>query len=144
MNNKEKWREGKWNPNDGETFSVYNDGILYAEIGKNRLLRQKMRNTTKFYQDQKKRLLKIRPNCSYCNIPLTYKTATIDHIISIHEGGTDKESNLCIACQQCNRDKGHKNMQFSEVYSELNKNVQKKLKQTGLKYKQDTKQFSSI
>lgn len=130
----------RWNPNGGETFAAYNDGILYAEAGKSRQLKQKMRNTIEFYRKQKIRLLKIRPNCSYCNTPLTYKTATIDHIIPIYDGGTDKKSNLCLACKQCNRDKGHKRMRFSEVYSEVNKNVQKRLKQEGLRYKKDITQ----
>lgn len=45
--------------------------------------------------------------CRYCGKPLTKKSVTIDHIIPKSKGGPTVESNLVVACQRCNRQKGN-------------------------------------
>lgn len=45
--------------------------------------------------------------CTYCGVELTDTTRTIDHRISVLEGGSNDIENLCLACQKCNSRKGH-------------------------------------
>lgn len=42
--------------------------------------------------------------CTYCRMPLTYDSMTIDHITPIAKMKIDAnaESNLCVACKTCN------------------------------------------
>jgi 5-methylcytosine-specific restriction endonuclease McrA len=40
--------------------------------------------------------------CTYCGIPLTLTTLTIDHVQPIRHGGNDSETNLTAACRPCN------------------------------------------
>lgn len=46
--------------------------------------------------------------CEYCRISIndTYFGGEIDHIRSIKHGGLSELSNLALACQPCNRNKG--------------------------------------
>lgn len=55
----------------------------------------------------KQRLLMEDDRCSYCGEPLTEETATMDHVIPRHLGGTDDVDNLTLACEKCNRGKGN-------------------------------------
>lgn len=43
--------------------------------------------------------------CRYCGIPLTWRNATIDHIVPKSKNGSDDSHNLAIACNRCNNDK---------------------------------------
>lgn len=43
--------------------------------------------------------------CAYCDQQLNENTATIDHILPKHKGGQSIRSNLCAACNSCNRSK---------------------------------------
>jgi 5-methylcytosine-specific restriction endonuclease McrA len=45
-----------------------------------------------------------QPFCSYCGSPGTPKTnpLTIDHIIPLSRGGTNRRDNLTVACLRCN------------------------------------------
>jgi 5-methylcytosine-specific restriction endonuclease McrA len=92
---------------NSEKLVAYNDGVVYAEDKCNNIF-QRSRRDQVFYQTKKRELLKIRPNCHYCNMPLTFKTATIDHAKSLRYGGTDKDDNLVLACHKCNFEKGCK------------------------------------
>lgn len=51
-------------------------------------------------------LLRRHPFCNWCNLPLTYKTATFEHIIPLAIGGLDNLNNMCLACEKCNRERG--------------------------------------
>lgn len=46
--------------------------------------------------------------CEYCRISIddTYFGGEIDHIRSVKHGGLSEPSNLALACQPCNRNKG--------------------------------------
>ena len=43
--------------------------------------------------------------CHYCHKPLTYKTATIEHIVPWSKGGRYTEENLVLSCGKCNNRK---------------------------------------
>lgn len=44
--------------------------------------------------------------CQYCADPLTYREATLDHVIPRSQGGTTAWENVVTACHSCNRKKG--------------------------------------
>lgn len=46
--------------------------------------------------------------CQYCNIDLTDKDATIDHIIPRSKGGSSSWVNMVAACRDCNLSKGNR------------------------------------
>lgn len=56
------------------------------------------------YEIREYLLLKWKHQCAYCsisNVPLQ-----IEHIVPKSKGGSNRVSNLCIACQTCNQKKG--------------------------------------
>jgi 5-methylcytosine-specific restriction endonuclease McrA len=56
------------------------------------------------YEVREYLLEKWRRSCAYCgkqNVPLQ-----IEHIVARANGGTDRISNLCLACEPCNKRKG--------------------------------------
>jgi len=44
--------------------------------------------------------------CQYCNLKLSYRDATFDHVMPRSMGGTTEWSNVVISCNPCNRRKG--------------------------------------
>jgi hypothetical protein len=50
----------------------------------------------------RRRLLKSKDSCHYCNKKLCIKTATLEHKIPKSLGGKDNISNLALACTECN------------------------------------------
>lgn len=60
----------------------------------------------------RKKVLFNRDNwrCSYCNVKLTYSTATIDHVVPSSKGGSTSWKNCVAACQKCNRKKSNKSL----------------------------------
>ena len=48
--------------------------------------------------------------CAYCGMKLTDKTATVDHVIPIIDGGTNTPANLVPACRHCNSSKHRKHI----------------------------------
>jgi hypothetical protein len=50
--------------------------------------------------------LAIDPTCGFCGKDLTLPTASVDHLVSLAEGGRDDESNWELSCQRCNAEKG--------------------------------------
>lgn len=58
--------------------------------------------------DQLKALLLFKQAwlCDYCDAPLTWSTATFDHLIPRAQSGTDHCVNLAMACRSCNSRKG--------------------------------------
>lgn len=60
--------------------------------------------------------------CCYCEIPLSFEEATVEHIIPISKGGPDKLENLTIACPSCNN---HRDSSYS--FEEWRDIVKKKI-----------------
>ena len=46
--------------------------------------------------------------CQYCDVSVTLKTATIDHVVPKSKSGTHVWTNVVIACGKCNQKKGSK------------------------------------
>lgn len=58
--------------------------------------------------------------CFYCQIPLTQKTRTIDHLTPTNKGGSNNLKNLVLCCQPCNQAKD--NMTLAEFVDFVAKN----------------------
>ncbi|MCL1466941.1 RNA-guided endonuclease IscB [Argonema galeatum] len=61
------------------------------------------------YEVREYLLNKWERKCAYCsaeNVPLQ-----VDHVHSKAKGGSDRISNLCLACEKCNQKKGTKNIE---------------------------------
>ena len=52
-------------------------------------------------------LISTQRQCAYCKVSLPNKF-DVDHIVPLSRGGKHELTNLCLACQQCNRSKGKK------------------------------------
>ena len=49
--------------------------------------------------------------CAYCKVPLSLKTATIDHVIPVSKGGSRWSlANMVLACHACNNEKGDRDL----------------------------------
>lgn len=57
-----------------------------------------------FYKfDREAKLKSQRGKCFYCGLPLTKKTATVDHVIPLSKlRGKHSNNNTVIACEDCN------------------------------------------
>lgn len=55
----------------------------------------------------KKKMLRISSRCFWCKIELWLRTATIDHVIPLYRGGLDNANNRVLACERCNKERGH-------------------------------------
>mgnify|MGYP000603297155 CR=1 FL=1 len=42
-------------------------------------------------------------HCAYCGCTITMSEMQVDHILSLHRGGTDDISNMYPACRSCNK-----------------------------------------
>ena len=40
--------------------------------------------------------------CAYCGKPIAYEDMQVDHVVPLHNGGADNESNYFPACRMCN------------------------------------------
>lgn len=51
-----------------------------------------------------KRMLAIRDGkeCFFCGIDLPKDELTIEHLLSVEDGGSHKMNNLCLSCKTCN------------------------------------------
>ncbi len=79
------------------------------------------------YEVREYLLEKWHRKCAYCgrtNVPLE-----IDHIIPKSRGGTDRISNLCISCHECNQKKGDKTAE-EFGYQKVQKQAKEPLKAT--------------
>ena len=59
-----------------------------------------LRKTAKW----KKRVAK-EGKCSYCMVPLSLESATMDHVVPLSRGGKTTMSNILVACKRCNTHK---------------------------------------
>ncbi len=56
---------------------------------------------------QRLRLWKKDPRCHWCRTMLALHETTLDHVIPLHRGGLDNHNNTVLACEPCNRSRGH-------------------------------------
>jgi len=56
---------------------------------------------------ERRRLLKEDAHCHWCGCELTVETATLEHIIPLDRGGTNRRDNLTLACADCNHKRGN-------------------------------------
>ncbi len=54
----------------------------------------------------KRKLHKRNPTCFVCGFWVDLKVATLEHVIPLGAGGSDRESNLALAHAKCNRERG--------------------------------------
>jgi hypothetical protein len=59
------------------------------------------------YRRVKIRLFKKQKHCHWCKAKLTLETATLEHVIPLARGGLDNDNNRVLACEPCNRKRGH-------------------------------------
>lgn len=56
----------------------------------------------------RKRLLKTKGRaCHWCGRQLTLATSTVEHVVPLARGGLDNDNNRVLACEPCNRERGH-------------------------------------
>jgi 5-methylcytosine-specific restriction endonuclease McrA len=51
--------------------------------------------------------LKSNPVCCWCGNILTRENATVEHVIPLKRGGLDNPCNWKLACEFCNKERGH-------------------------------------
>tara|TARA_B100000131_G_scaffold213207_1_gene204986 strand:- start:9367 stop:9882 length:516 start_codon:yes stop_codon:yes gene_type:complete len=57
---------------------------------------------------KKNLFLRDKGRCQYCDVKVTLKTGTIDHVIPKSRGGKHCWENVVLACSKCNQKKGSK------------------------------------
>lgn len=58
---------------------------------------------------RRKRMMQIQNGiCTYCGAQLSWEGSEIDHIVPRASGGSNRATNLILACLQCNREKGRR------------------------------------
>lgn len=58
--------------------------------------------------------------CWYCRRRVRSKDGTVDHVLAKHRGGTNHKTNLVMACNRCNREKGHHQTHRTKTLGRLN------------------------
>lgn len=71
------------------------------------MLREYMKPNTSVRFSKQNLFLRDEWTCQYCFVPLTEKTATMDHVLPISKGGKTNFLNIVAACPSCNLLKGN-------------------------------------
>jgi hypothetical protein len=71
------------------------------ELGIGHLLRGKV-------SAKKPRLLAKDPHCHWCRAKLDAASATVEHLVPLGRGGSNRVDNLALACKKCNEERGCK------------------------------------
>jgi hypothetical protein len=71
--------------------------------------RQQIVERDELTYDEKERIArKSDHKCAHCGKPVYFGYgATIDHFIPLSKGGTNRDENLIMLCEKCNKDKGN-------------------------------------
>lgn len=72
-------------------------------------------------------LRKSKCKCAKCGKELDMRNMTVDHIIPLSKGGTNKEYNLIAMCKKCNKEKGSLVFKPSDYYKGIPKYLLPKL-----------------
>lgn len=51
----------------------------------------------------KRNLHNVDPVCYWCNVPMNYSQATLEHLIPKSQGGKLEKENIRLACRECNQ-----------------------------------------
>lgn len=67
------------------------------------------RERKRFTRDEKMLIgIKTGDRCGHCGRKLSYdQHTTVEHIVPVSKQGTDKDKNLILLCDECNKDKGN-------------------------------------
>lgn len=55
----------------------------------------------------RRQLLVLDAHCYWCRKPLDLDTSTVDHVVPLARGGLDNANNRVLACEPCNKGRGH-------------------------------------
>ena len=89
---------------------------------------RKKENRIYFDTETRERILKkSKCKCARCGKELNMSNMTIDHIIPLSKGGTNKEYNLIAMCKKCNKEKGSSVFKPSDYYKGIPKYMLPKL-----------------
>lgn len=81
-----------------------------------------------FDTETRERILKkSKCKCAKCGKELNMSNMTVDHIIPLSKGGTNKEYNLIAMCKKCNKEKGSLVFKPSDYYTGIPKYLLPKL-----------------
>lgn len=47
------------------------------------------------------------PRCHWCRAELELEASTVDHVIPLSRGGSNRDDNVVLACQPCNQRRGN-------------------------------------
>ena len=84
----------------------------------------------------RRKLFEESPNCTYCKKELQWDRTTLDHKVPASRGGFNAPCNYCIACEACNRRKGHLTQEeFAEQPWGVGKSPQEQQKRLNKKLK---------
>lgn len=85
------------------------DAALAIEIAKlgPPMYRLEQRLSQRAARRERARLLKKDPHCRWCGCDLDAHTATLEHVVPLARGGTNRRENLAIACEVCNHARGN-------------------------------------
>jgi 5-methylcytosine-specific restriction endonuclease McrA len=67
--------------------------------------------------------------CCYCRVVFLYDELTVEHMVPLCLGGTNKDSNIALACAPCNRARGKiawHQKQNSPEYLDMKKELARK------------------
>lgn len=99
-------------------------GIRNRIEGKHKMINPIVPRKSKHSKRLRHRLFSKGINqCFYCDTKLTSKTATLEHLNRLVDGGTNHPDNLTLACRGCNSCRGeippqeHRNNRFLQISS---------------------------
>ena len=64
--------------------------------------RVRLEDRRRNYRAARRWLYSQSKDCRWCGCPLAYSASTIDHVVPLSRGGTNRWENLVLACQACN------------------------------------------